>query len=182
MSIAKKRWHLWVQRLSVEEYPLKHAVQKLLSIPYCCDCKRACRCSASLEMGPGRFQEVYPEIQGHQIAFPFLFPWKLCSEICVQSHGQSLMKPNRLLSRALEFSKEQEYWVLYHNNELLHFFQEKNSVPNAEGFLQAGIEGVVLYIVQKGLWWRRHTLLVVPLIYQLCFSSFLFLPTVRESA
>lgn len=34
---------------------------------------RACKCSACLEMGPGRFQDVYPEIQGHQIALPFSF-------------------------------------------------------------------------------------------------------------
>lgn len=151
MSIAMKQMTCEVRRVIFKNCPLKYPVQKLLSTQYCCDRRRVCKCSAPLKVGPERFQEAYPENQGHRIILPFFFLeivilrfvsraiWQIFDETRL-SPSKNLHSWNFLKSRNIESC-----------TIMVSSIRRRNSVSNLEGFWKAGSEEVLIYIVQKWL-------------------------------
>lgn len=118
-----------------------------------------CKCPDPLQAGSERFQEAYPEIQGHWTTVPYLF-----LEIVI------LRFVSRAIWRDFDGTRLSTSWSLHSSNFLksksvesftimVHCFRKSKSA----GILKS--KDVLIYVAQKWLQWRRPALVLVPQCY-----------------
>lgn len=177
-----KQWCEWGAEINFEEMSSEIPSAKVVSIQYHHDCRRVCKCSVPLKGGPERWS--MSRNSGTPtcfIALPFFF-FFLNLETAIQcvSRVTASLWWNQTFhfqeSPFLEFSKEQEYWVFYHNGD---FLQEKKLSSKHGGMWKSWYrEGSGVYCSEMAAMEKTHAgFSATVLLHALTFQLHFFCPT-----